>query len=91
MTLPAAALAGPSAVAVAGAWFFPWLVAAIAYYHSVSKTIVLAELPHTVYAYFSFSKYCRWLAQTYGSTSLTKYLKNAMQYEYYKVGQYLAS
>ena len=36
MTAPAAVVAGPAAVAVAGAWFFPWLVAAIAYYHSVS-------------------------------------------------------
>jgi len=36
MTAPAAVIAGPAAVAVAGAWFFPWLVAAIAYYHKVS-------------------------------------------------------
>ncbi len=40
MTVPAAVIAGPSAVAVAGAWFFPWLVAAIAYYHSVSSSDV---------------------------------------------------
>ena len=40
MTLPAAVIAGPSAVAVAGAWFFPWLVAAIAYYHSVIHHLI---------------------------------------------------
>ena len=54
MTLPAAALAGPSAIAVAGAWFFPWLVAAVAYYHSVSKIMDLHVF-----------KYCHWLAETY--------------------------
>lgn len=53
MTLPAAALAGPSAIAVAGAWFFPWLVAAVAYYHSVRRTLSPKDMTYCVMIVYS--------------------------------------
>ena len=38
MTFASVTLSGlsPSALVSTGAWFFPWLIAAIAYYHSAS-------------------------------------------------------